>query len=66
MAEHNAFSSTFLVSKVQLYYLGRKCEGETNVDKDEEDESEELLAKLVVILLVGELVGVFHESVGDR
>jgi len=47
------------------HWLSRKCEGETNVDKDEEDESEELFAKLVVILLVGELVGVFHESIGD-
>ena len=65
LAGQKTFSSTFLVLKVQFEYLGRKCEGETNVDKDEEDESEELLAKLVVILLVGELVGVFHESVWD-
>lgn len=46
-------------------HLGWKCECEADVDEDEEDESKEFLAKLVVILLVGELVGVFHESVGD-
>ena len=46
-------------------YLGWKCESEANVDKDEEDKSEEFLAKLVVILFVGELVGVLHESIGD-
>ena len=48
-----------------VFYLGRKREGEANVEEDEEDEREEFLAKLVVILFVRELVGVFHESIGD-
>jgi len=47
------------------HWLGRKREGEANVEEDEEDEREEFLAKLVVILFVRELVGVFHESIGD-
>ena len=48
-----------------MIYLGRKCKSETDVNKDEEDEGEEFLAKLVVIRLVGELVRVSHESIGD-
>ena len=46
-------------------YLRWKCEGEANVEEDEEDEGKNFLAKLMVILLVGELVGVLHEGVRD-
>ena len=46
-------------------YLRWKCEGEANVEEDEEDEGKKFLAKLMVILLVGELVGVPHEGVRD-
>ena len=46
-------------------YLCRKCEGEANIEEDEEDEGKQFLAKLMVILLVGELVGVPHEGVRD-
>ena len=32
--------------------LGRKTEGEANVEQDEQDESSELLSKLMIILAV--------------
>ena len=46
-------------------YLCRKCEGEANVEEDEEDKGKQFFAKLMVIFLVGELVGVLHEGIGD-
>ena len=46
-------------------YLRWKCEGEANVEEDEEDKGKQFFAKLMVILLVGELVGVPHEGVRD-
>ena len=41
-------------------YLGRKAEGEANIEENKEDESSQLLPKLVVILTVGKLVGVLE------
>ena len=46
-------------------YLCRKCESEANIEEDEEDKGKQFFAKLMVILLVGELVGVPHEGVRD-
>ena len=46
-------------------YLCRKCEGEANIEKDEEDKGKQFFAKLMVIFLVGELVSVLHEGIGD-
>ena len=75
---YRAVSSTFhhwlktRVFKKILYqvqpspiYLCRKCEGEANVEEDEEDKGKQFFAKLVVIFLVGELVSVLHEGIGD-
>ena len=75
---YRAVSSTFhhwlknkmfnkILSRVQPspIYLCRKCEGEANVEEDEEDKGKQFFAKLMVIFLVGELIGVLHEGVRD-
>ena len=56
-----------ILSRVQPspIYLCRKCEGEANIEEDKEDKGKQFFAKLMVIFLVGELVGVLHEGVRD-
>jgi len=56
---YRAVSSTF------HHWLCRKCEGEANIEEDEEDKGKQFFAKLMVIFLVGELVSVLHEGIGD-
>ena len=63
LAEKNVHQGFFWSE--QGTYLRWKCESEANVEENEEDEGEKFLAKLMVILLVGELVGVPHEGVRD-